>query len=178
MSKDRRQLTLGGGDLILHPDTVNEFNLGYITEAAFVPEKEIAWFLANVPQTEVEGIPIRVSFGMTFNWHQLNSQNVALALGIPDSIVDKTTYPDRDIVPLGLNTDIPKLPYRFTHTRRDGVIIQIDFYYAAIGEPSEMGFPETEYFGTTTAIKALTVEGAQPGYEYGQIIVPQAITPS
>lgn len=171
--KDRRQLTLGGGDLFIYPGTVNEYNLGYITEVAFVPEKEIAWFLANTPQTEVEGIPIKISFGLTFKWHQINSTNMATSLGISESLVDTTTYSDKDIVPLGLSSDIPKLPYRFIHNRRDGKQIIVDLYYAAIGEPGEMGFPETEYFGAETALRGLTVEGAQPGYEYGQITVPK-----
>jgi len=172
--KTRVELTLGGGDIIIYPGTVNEANLGYVKECAFVPEKEIAWFLANVPQTEVEGIPIRISFGLRFKWHQINSKNMAIALGVSESLIDKTTYADKDIVPLGLNSDIPKMPYRFVHTRRDGKQIIIDIYSGMVGAPSEMGFPETEFFGAETAIKALAVEGAETNYEYGQIILPRS----
>ncbi len=178
MSKNRVQLTLGGGEIFVYPGTVNERSLGYVTECSFMPEKEIAWFLANVPQTEVEGIPIRISFGLSFNWHQVNAPNMALALGIDESLIDTTTYSTHDVVPLGLANDIPKIPYRFIHNRRDGYQIIIDLYNAAVGEPQEFGFPETEYFGPTCAIKALYVEGAQTNYEYGQIRVPKITLPS
>ena len=178
MGKSRVQLTLGGGDIIAYPGTVNEANLGYVTECSFVPEKEIAWFLANVPQGEVEGIPIRISFGLTFNWHQVNSQNMAIALGIDENLIDTSSDAFYDIVPLGTNSNIPKIPYRFVHDRRDGYQIIIDIYNGIVGEPSEMGFPETEYFGTTTAIKALQLEGAQTNYEYGQLKIPKVSMPS
>ena len=178
MSKSRIQLTLGGGDIIVYPGTVNEANLGYVTECIFMPEKEIAWFLNGVPQGEVEGIPIRMSFGISFNRHQINSQNMAIAIGISESLIDSSSDANYDIVPLGINSEIPEIPYRFVHNRRDGYQIQIDIYRGIIGEPSEMGFPETEYFGTTTSIKALQVEGAQTNYEYGFIKIPKVTQPS
>jgi hypothetical protein len=178
MAKNRLELTLGGGDIIIYPDTVNELNLGYVTECVFVPEKEIAWFLAGVPQSEVEGIPIKVSFGLVFKWHQINAQNMAIALGIDPALIDSTSFTQYDIVPLGNSTLIPVTPYRFRHPRRDGFTIEIDLFNAAVGEPSEMGFPETEYFSATTAVKSIADPNAQLNYEHGQVKTPKTVQPS